>query len=147
MNSERKDPITVIIRLRPRPYQVEVTDSTPGIKNIIEIQSWYRLIDLRYHMQEAYVKAMKKAKKSQFNPTDINLSPSRFWFKDIFGAGMPVLVLKDHRNGQHQSCHFFEWKKGERTNLFHKTRNIVFVPKMWGDRVIETCSQGRDSND
>jgi hypothetical protein len=141
--------VTVVITLRPRPYHVEVTTDDLGIKNRIEIQTWYNLTDLEFCMQEAYVKAMRKAKKRHFNPNNININPSRFWFNDIFGADMPVLVLIDRRNWKNsepQSCRVYTWKKGKRTGLFRNTGKIVLVPKMWGDRVIEACSQGKDSN-
>jgi hypothetical protein len=143
--------VTVVITLRPRPYHVEVTTDDLGIKNRIEIQTWYNLTDLEFCMQEAYVKAMRKAKKRHFNPNNININPSRFWFNDIFGAGMPILVLESSgnlQNPQPQACRIFFWEKSKNIPPFDdNTPKIVLVPQMWGDRVIEACSQGKDSND
>jgi hypothetical protein len=102
-------------------------------------------------MQEAYAKAMESAGNTYSALTDIVINPTRFWFNDIFGAGMPILVLESSgnlQNPQPQACRIFFWEKSKNIPPFDdNTPKIVLVPQMWGDRVIEACSQGKDSND
>ena len=150
MNHEKKDPITVVIRLRPRPYHVEITVEDLGTKNQIEVQAWYNLTDLDFCMQEAYVKSMESTGNHDFIDTCITIKPTRFWFPEIFGNGMPILVLESSgnlQNPQPQVCQIFFWEKDKNIPPFDdNTPKIVLVPQMWGDRVIEACSQGKDSN-